>query len=248
MQASVVGQKVVRPPTSLPVFAVLHPLLRRSLLAEDGEPTTGPSRGSPSGNKGAEVAINEVVPHRQQPFSPAPAPGLASAHQGPRVFGFSDPDLGLPSLPVQPGRNNLGPAERRIAGPITATVDETPNGPAQPGLRNLAPNASSAVARRSPNPAERQCVHGTHTWERHDQGTPALPDVLHRPSARSNSICPKGGVDYPPPHKCSSAGRQSLCPSPWHAHVGQHKDQTPSKSATPTHVEGRAVPTQYYGG
>eukprot|EP00971_Amphidinium_carterae_P182978 3630981-Amphidinium_carterae.1 len=113
------------------MLAFFHPLLWSSLLAKDAKPTTGPACGSPSGDKGTEVAVvrghfhspsylplhkesflqeNEVVPHGKKPFSPAPSSSVASAHQGPWVFGFTNPDHGLPAMPAQPGVHIHGSA------------------------------------------------------------------------------------------------------------------------------------------
>eukprot|EP00971_Amphidinium_carterae_P144241 2858478-Amphidinium_carterae.1 len=51
----------------------------------------------------------EVVPHGKEAFSPAPASCVASAHMGPRVFGFSNPGHRFPPGPVQPGLINRLP-------------------------------------------------------------------------------------------------------------------------------------------
>eukprot|EP00971_Amphidinium_carterae_P293439 5826058-Amphidinium_carterae.1 len=92
------------------------------------------------------------MPHREKPFSPAPPSRVASAHQGPRVLGFTNPDHRLPAMPAQPGEYSHGSAKyqgmSRTRSP--GMVAFTTAGPAQPGLKKLATSANSAGARRSP--------------------------------------------------------------------------------------------------
>eukprot|EP00971_Amphidinium_carterae_P089773 1777423-Amphidinium_carterae.1 len=54
------------------------------------------------------------MPHREKPFGPAPSSSVASAHHGPMVFGFANPDHRLPPVPVQPGTLNSGSAHSEV--------------------------------------------------------------------------------------------------------------------------------------
>eukprot|EP00971_Amphidinium_carterae_P174287 3454854-Amphidinium_carterae.1 len=56
------------------------------------------------------------MPHGEKPLSPAPAPRIASANQGSRVFGLSYPFHRLPPEPVQSGHCVHSLRERQLPG------------------------------------------------------------------------------------------------------------------------------------
>eukprot|EP00971_Amphidinium_carterae_P056524 1117226-Amphidinium_carterae.1 len=59
------------------------------------------------------------MPHREKPLTTAPAPRIASANQGPGVFGFPYPSHRHPPGPARPGRwlqpGLAGPSERQAS-------------------------------------------------------------------------------------------------------------------------------------
>eukprot|EP00971_Amphidinium_carterae_P265124 5258966-Amphidinium_carterae.1 len=77
------------------------------------------------------------MPHRKKPLSPAPPTRVASAHQGPRVFGFTNPDHRRPPAPAQPGLGHKWSAQEvKVDNKRTVKVQASNLGPAQPGLNS----------------------------------------------------------------------------------------------------------------
>eukprot|EP00971_Amphidinium_carterae_P328910 6461035-Amphidinium_carterae.2 len=178
------------------------------------------------------------MPHREKPFGPAPSSGVAGAHQGPRVFGFANPDHGLPPVPVQPGTFHLGSAQSEVEfdNKWAAQVGVTLAGPAQPGLQTGKATTKSGEARRSRYPFCAPAVGDRGTLARIHPNMPGRPGARNRPKPDRRNICPADS------RSCQASGTHSTrhhLDQSLHLASGrcriQHNSAFPTSKGVPAH-------------
>eukprot|EP00971_Amphidinium_carterae_P235327 4670253-Amphidinium_carterae.1 len=128
------------------------------------------------------------MPHGKKPFGPAPSSSVASANQRSWVFGFSNPDRGLPAVPVQPGiLNNRSALDFCVDNKQFTDEFVCIIGPAQPGHRARRSTSRSGVATQSHYPLCAPALDERCTSGHSHPGTPAKPDALNKPMHHMHS-------------------------------------------------------------